>query len=48
MNVVLDLMIHDIDIILNAAEETMELVATLRAHLGIPMPDYDAPCNQRR
>ena len=32
---------EDIDVILGNAEETMELVAALRAHLGLPVPEYE-------
>lgn len=37
----------DIDELLGNAEEIMELVAVVRAHMGIAVPDYDHPNNQR-
>jgi len=39
---------EDIDILLGNAEEVMDLVATVRAHLGIPVPDYFAESNLRK
>ncbi len=36
---------EDIDILLGNAEEVLELVATLRAHFGIPVPDYEHESN---
>jgi len=38
---------EDIDELLGNAEETMELVAVVRAHLGLNVPDYDNPKNFR-
>ena len=37
----------DIDELLDSAEEIMELVAVIRAHMGIAVPDYEHPNNQR-
>jgi hypothetical protein len=39
---------EDIDILLGNAEEVLELVATLRAHFGIPVPDYEHESNLRK
>jgi len=38
---------EDIDELLGGAEETLELVAVIRAHLGINVPDYENPNNFR-
>lgn len=38
----------NIDTLLGDAEEVMDLVATVRAHLGIPVPDYFAESNLRK
>jgi hypothetical protein len=37
----------EIDALLGCAEETIDLVHVLRAHFGIPIPDYTDPSNER-
>jgi hypothetical protein len=37
----------DMDELLGNAEEIVELVAVVRAHMGIAVPDYDHASNQR-
>lgn len=39
---------EDIDILLGNAEEVLELVAVIRAHLGIAVPDYEHESNLRK
>ena len=38
---------EDIDELLGNTEEILELVALLRAHLGLAVPDYDGVNNSR-
>jgi len=38
---------EDIDELLGNAEEVLELVSVIRAHLGLNVPDYENPNNFR-